>query len=121
MIEILKRIGAGLLCLLIAGAALSMAGSAWYELATSGELPIHARHGSGTIEQFTPAYFVLAAFYALVVVVGVGAIIALIDQQIGIAFVEQRRTRIRRSLALLAAVSFLVPIVISIVRVASAN
>jgi len=120
-LDILKRIGGGLLCLLIAGASLSMAGSAWYEFATSGELPIHARHGSGTVEQFTPAYFVLAAFYALVVVIGVTMIIVLIDQPIGIPFVEKYRPRIRRILALLAAISFLVPIVISIVRVARAN
>ena len=40
---------------------------------------------------------------------------------IGIPFVEKYRPRIRRILALLAAISFLVPIVISIVRVARAN
>lgn len=114
--DILKRIGGALLCLLIAGAALSMAGSAWYELATSGELPIHARHGSGTLAPFTPAYFVVAMFYALVVVIGVTMILVLIDQPIGIAFVENHRPRIRRALALLAAISFLVPIVISIAR-----
>jgi hypothetical protein len=117
----LKKVGGCLLCLLIAGAALSMAVHAWYQLAATGELPIHARRGSGTLEPFTFSYFVGTAFYALVVVIGVGAIIALIDQYIGIPIVEKYRPRIPRILALLAAVSFVLPIVISVARVAAAN
>ena len=117
--ENLKKLGTLLLCLLIASASLSMAVHAWYQLATTGELPIHARHGSGTLEPFTFSYFVVAAFYALVVVIGATAIIGLIDQCIPI--VEKYRPRIRRILALLAAVSFVVPIVISVARGSTAN
>jgi hypothetical protein len=115
----LKKLGGLLLCLLIAGASLSMAVDAWYQLAATGELPIHARRGSGTVEPFTFSYFVVAAFYALVVVIGATAIIGLIDQYIPIA--ENYRPRIRRILALLAAVSFVVPIVISVARGSTAN
>jgi UDP-N-acetylmuramyl pentapeptide phosphotransferase/UDP-N-acetylglucosamine-1-phosphate transferase len=115
----LKKLGGWLLFLLIAGASLSMAVHAWYQLATTGELPIHARRGSGTLEPFTFSYFVGAAFYALVFVIGVTAIIGLIDQYIPIA--EKYRPRIRRILALLAAVSFVLPIAISVARVSTAN
>jgi len=115
----LKKLGTLLLCLLLASASLSMAVNAWYRLAATGELPIHARRGSGTLEPFTFSYFVVAAFYALVVVIGVCAIIGLIDQCIPI--VEKYRPRIRRILALVAAVSFVVPIVISVARGSTAN
>src|SRR5882724_4727223 len=71
----LKKVGGSLLCLLIAVASLSMAVDAWYQLAATGKLPIHARRGAGTLEPFTFSYFVLAAFYALVVIIGWGAII----------------------------------------------
>jgi hypothetical protein len=117
----LKKVGGLLLCLLIASAALSMAVNAWYQLAATGDLPIHARHGSGAVEPFTFGYFVGAIFYALVAVIGVGAIIILIDQHIGIPIVEKYRPRLRRFLGLLAAVSFVLPIVISIVRMSAAN
>ena len=117
----LKKLGGGLLCLLIAGASLSMAVAAWYQFATTGELPIHARHGSGTLQPFTLSYFVVAAFYALVVVIGAGAIIALIDQHIGIPIAEKYRPRLLRFLVLLATVSFVLPIVISMARVSAAD
>jgi hypothetical protein len=116
----LKKVGGLLLCLLIASAALSMAVNAWYQLAATGDLPIHARHGSGTVEPFTFGYFVGAIFYALVAVIGVGAIIILIDQ-LGIPIVEKYRPRLRRVLGLIAAVSLILPIVISIVRLSAAN
>jgi hypothetical protein len=120
-VDHLKNLGGGLLCLLIAGASLSMSVDAWYQLAATGELPIHARHGSGTVEPFTFSYFVGAIFYALVVVIGVSAIIFLIDQRIGIPIVEKYRPRLLRILALLAAVSFVLPIVISVARLSAAN
>src|SRR5260221_432593 len=97
-------VGGSLLCLLIAVASLSMAVDAWYQLAATGKLPIHARRGAGTLEPFTFSYFVLAAFYALVVIIGWGAIIILIDQHIGIPIVEKYRPRLRRILALVAAI-----------------
>jgi hypothetical protein len=95
--------------------------NAWYQLAITSELPIHARHGEGTLEPFTFSYFVVAAFYALVVVIGVGAIIVLIDQHIGIPIVEKYRSRLLRILALIAAVSFVLPIAISVAQVSAAN
>jgi len=117
----LKNVGGCLLCLLIASAALAMTVSAWYQLATTGELPIHTRHGEGTVEPFTIGYFVGVTFYALVVVIGVGAIIVLIDQHIGIQIVEKYRLRLLRILALLAAVNFVLPIAISVARSSAAN
>jgi len=63
-VENLRRFGGWLLCLLIASASLTMTVDAWYQLAETGELPIHARHGAGTVEPFTFRYFVGAGFYA---------------------------------------------------------
>ena len=117
----LKKVGGGLLCLLIATASLSMAANAWYQLAATGKLPIHARHGDGTLDPFTFSYFVLAAFYAIVVDIGVGAIIVLIDQHIGFPIVEKYRPRLRRLFALLTAASLILPIVISVARVSAPN
>ena len=61
-VDILKRIANGLLYRFIAGAALAMTADAWHQLATSGELPIHARHGSGTVPPFTFALFFAVMF-----------------------------------------------------------
>jgi hypothetical protein len=113
-VDILKRIANGVLCLFIAGAALAMTADAWHQLATSGELPIHARHGSGTVAPFTLAFFAGLIFYALLPVIAAGCIIALIDQQIGIPFAERHRRSIRRSLAMLFGVSVLTPILIAL-------
>jgi len=113
-VDILKRIASGVLCLFIAGAALAMTADAWHQLATSGELPIHARHGSGTVPPFTLAFFFAVMFYALAPVIAAGCIIALIDQQIGIPFAERHRQSIRRALAMLFGVGFLVPILIAV-------
>jgi len=111
-----KKIGAAFLSVLIACSALAMAANAWYRLAANNELPIHARHGDGTAEPFSGVYFIGIAFYALVATIGVGAIIALIDQGIGIPIVERHRTRIRRLLAVCATVSLLLPLLLSVAR-----
>src|SRR5262245_33427612 len=109
--EILKRVGTCSLCLLIAGAALSNASYAWYQLAVTGKLPIHARHGDGTLAPFTISYFVVSAFYAVAIVIGLGAIVMLIDQCIGIPIIEKVQPRLRRRVAAwIAAISFVVPI-----------
>src|SRR4051794_15860165 len=123
----LKKIGAwlgGLLIfLLIASAALSITVMGRYQLAVTGELPIHTRHSSGTtVEPFEFRFFVGAAFYALVFVIGVVAVIALIDKYLGIPIVEKYPPRRRRRVfALLAAISFVLPIVISVTRGSTAN
>jgi hypothetical protein len=83
--------------------------------------PIHARRSKGTVEPFTVVYFVGVTFYALVVIIGVGAIDALIDQHIGIPIVEKYRQRLLRIPALLIAVSFVLPSAVSAARSSVAN
>jgi hypothetical protein len=117
----LKKVGSGLTFLLIAVAALSMAVNAWYQLAATGELPIHARHGSGTVEEWTFRYFIGVIFYALVAFIGAGSIIGIVDQAIGIPIVKKYGPRLRRFLGLIAVVSLFVPIVISMVRMSIAD
>ena len=125
--ENLKKFGAwlgGLLIfLLIASASLSMTVLGWYQLAVTGELSIHTRRGSGTtVEPFELRFFIGAAFYALGFVIRVVAVIAVIDKYMGIPILEKYPPRLRRRIfALLAAISFVLPIVISVARVSSTN